>query len=108
MRAGNCHDGVSTLMAAFPEGALKKGIVRRLSGVGPSASSFFRARSVCWGIGNESELAMYTILYSQYRHSPYHAPNPRAAYKLCTARCWTYIRIVRKFLQWKKEEYASG
>jgi len=43
----NCYEGVSTTMAASPEGSLKYGIVRIFSGGGPSASSFFRPRSVC-------------------------------------------------------------
>jgi len=42
------YDGVSTVMVGFgfPDARLKYGIVRKLSGAGPSASSFLRARSV--------------------------------------------------------------
>lgn len=40
------HEGVSTAIAGFPDGDLKYGIVRILSGAGPPASSFLRALSV--------------------------------------------------------------
>ena len=40
------YDGVSTVMVGFSDARLKYGIVRKLSGAGPSASSFLRARSV--------------------------------------------------------------
>lgn len=46
------YDGVSTVIAGFPVASLKYGIVRKLSGAGPSASSFLRARSVWITDGN--------------------------------------------------------
>lgn len=47
---GHCPGGISTAIdtLGFPVTVLlKKGIVLTLSGAGPSASSFLRARSVC-------------------------------------------------------------
>ena len=47
---GGYEEGASIITVGFPDDLSKKGIVRRLSGAGPSASSFLRARSVCASI----------------------------------------------------------
>jgi hypothetical protein len=87
----------STTAVFAPPSFLKKGIVLRFSGVGPCASSFFLARSVC-----KSSDPVGTVerqLNAQLQNLPFLAQGPQVKCTPCTTRYLTCIHTYCRSLE---------